>query len=121
MVYLWFPYQSIEAAKEFVQREFRANFEALDPLNLTAADYKTALQERLQSLGLPTPQYAIIESLGPDHRRVFQVELRVSGRRLATGQGTTIKGAHQDAARAALESLETDLNKIRNEETLSLP
>jgi ribonuclease III len=95
----------IEAAKEFVQREFRSTFEELNPLDLTAADYKTALQEKLQGLGLPTPQYAIIESIGPDHRRVFEVELRVNGSRLATGRGTTIKGAHQDAARGALEML----------------
>jgi ribonuclease III len=95
----------IEAAREFVQREFRGTFAELNPSDLTAADYKTALQEKLQGLGLPTPQYGIIESVGPDHRRTFEVELRVNSKRLATGRGTTIKGAHQDAARAALVNL----------------
>jgi ribonuclease-3 len=103
----------IEAAREFVRREFVATFAAVDPQNLAMADYKTALQERLQSLGLPTPQYAIVESLGPDHHRVFQVELRVSGRCIATGQGTTIKGAHQAAARTALDNLLAELEKLK--------
>jgi ribonuclease-3 len=67
----------------------------------------------LQSVGLPTPQYAIVESIGPDHRRVFQVELRVNGRCLTTGEGTTIKGAHQAAARAALDILETEIENLK--------
>jgi ribonuclease-3 len=103
----------IIAADDFVRREFAETFTLLTPQDLTATDYKTALQERLQSLGLPTPQYAIVESLGPDHHRVFQVELRVQGRCLATGTGTTIKGAHQEAARAALDNLNAELDKLR--------
>jgi ribonuclease-3 len=111
----------IEAAKDFVRREFIQTFAAVDPQNLAMADYKTALQERLQSLGYPTPQYAIVESLGPDHHRVFQVELRVSGRCLATGQGTTIKGAHQAAARLALDNLMAELERLKEDQALPLP
>ncbi|MBO0719408.1 MAG: ribonuclease III [Blastocatellia bacterium] len=103
----------IEAAKQFIRREFATTFIEIDPQNLTGTDYKTALQERLQSYGFPTPQYAIVESLGPDHKRVFQVELRVNSYCLATGEGTTIKGAHQAAARAALSNLEKELDKLR--------
>jgi ribonuclease-3 len=105
--------RGIEAAKDFVRREFAETLAEIDPQNLTATDYKTALQERLQSVGLPTPQYAIVESLGPDHRRVFQVELRVNGRCLATGEGTTIKGAHQAAARAAIDTFESEIEKLK--------
>jgi ribonuclease III len=102
----------IEAAKDFIRREFALTFSIVDPQNLAMADYKTALQERLQSLGLPTPQYAIVESLGPDHHRIFQIELRVSGKCIATGQGTTIKGAHQAAARSALDNLIQELERV---------
>jgi ribonuclease-3 len=105
--------RGIEAARDFVRREFTETLAEIDPQDLTATDYKTALQERLQSVGLPTPQYAIVESLGPDHRRVFQVELRVNGRCLATGEGTTIKSAHQSAARAALDILDAEIESLK--------
>lgn len=97
----------IKAARDFVRGEFAETFTIINPDNLAATDYKTALQERLQALGFATPKYAIVESSGPDHRRIFQVEVLLNGRRLATGEGTTIKGAHQAAARAALDSLNT--------------
>jgi len=103
----------ITNARKFVRREFAATFREFDPDNLTSMDYKTALQERLQSIGLQAPKYAIVESQGPDHRRVFQIELRVNGRCFATGEGTTIKGAHQNAARAALDNLEERVEKLK--------
>ncbi len=103
----------IESAREFVKREFQTTFAEMNPHDLTATDYKTALQESLQSHGLPTPKYAIIEKQGPDHRRIFQVELRVNGKRLSTGQGTTIKSAHQDAARAALACLPEEVETLK--------
>jgi ribonuclease-3 len=113
--------RGIEAAKDFLRREFAETLAEIDPQDLTATDYKTALQERLQSVGLPTPQYAIVESLGPDHRRVFQVELRVNGRCLATGEGTTIKGAHQAAARAALDVFEAEIEKLKDHQSDAEP
>lgn len=103
----------IETARDFVHREFAATFAEMTPHDLTATDYKTALQESLQAHGLPTPKYAIIEKRGPDHRRTFQVELRVNGKRLSTGQGTTIKSAHQDAARAALACLPEEVENLK--------
>ena len=103
----------IEAAKVFVRREFTYTFKLIDPQNLAMADYKTALQEKLQSAGLPTPHYAIVESLGPDHHRVFQIELRVAGQCIAKGQGTTIKSAHQAAASTALANLDTQIERLR--------
>jgi len=105
--------RGIDAAKDFVRREFAETLAEIDPQDLTATDYKTALQERLQSVGLPTPQYAIIESLGPDHRRLFRVELRVNGQCFATGEGATIKGAHQAAAHAALDIFEAEIEKLK--------
>lgn len=103
----------VEPARTFVKREFATTFSEMDPDDLTATDYKTALQENLQAHGLPTPKYAIIEKRGPDHRRTFQVELRVNGKRLSTGQGTTIKSAHQDAARAALACLPEEVENLK--------
>ncbi len=105
--------RGVQAAKDFVRREFAETLDEIDPQNLTRTDYKTALQEKLQSFGLPTPHYVIVESLGPDHNRIFQIELRVNGHCLATGEGTTIKSAHQAAAAIALDTLDDKLERLK--------
>jgi hypothetical protein len=48
------------------------------------------------------PEYVVVEALGPDHRRTFRVQLRIGGRVVSTGEGSTIKVAQQEAARAEL-------------------
>ncbi|NDD62471.1 MAG: ribonuclease III [Acidobacteria bacterium] len=93
----------IVAASNFVRKEFSRTLTEIDPLDLTRMDYKTALQEQLQSRGHPPPRYEVLERQGPEHRRVFQVALSVGGVRFATGEGTTIKAAHQEAARHAID------------------
>ena len=70
-----------------------------------AQDYKSALQERLQALGRPLPEYRVSGEAGPDHRKIFTVEVVVSrgGARRATGKAK--KEAEQEAARLALTNL----------------
>jgi ribonuclease-3 len=96
----------IAVAERFLRRELRHKLMSIDPASMIGADYKSALQERLQAAGGPGPDYAVVEVLGPDHRRTFRVELRISGRAVAMGEGHTIKLAQQEAARGALESLD---------------
>jgi ribonuclease-3 len=118
----------VDAAREFVRREFTGTFNEINPANLTATDYKTALQERMQALGYATPRYALVESSGPDHRRVFFAEVLLEGQRLMTGEGTTIKSAHQVAARAVIDAMDSGLliiapkeNTVPDEEKSSAP
>jgi ribonuclease-3 len=93
----------LEAAERFLRRELREKVRQMDPASIMiGADYKSALQERLQAAGGPAPEYVVLEALGPDHRRTFRVELRAAGRALGTGEGRSIKIAQQEAARAAL-------------------
>jgi ribonuclease III len=94
----------IRVAEQFLRRELREKLMSIDPAAMIGADYKSALQEKLQAAGGPGPDYAVVEVLGPDHRRTFRVELRIAGRAIATGEGHTIKLAQQEAARSALES-----------------
>ena len=93
----------IVVAQRFLCREMRDKVLLMDPCSMIGADYKSALQERLQAIGAPVPDYVVVEALGPDHRRTFRVELRVAGRALALGEGRTIKLAQQEAARAVLD------------------
>ena len=68
-------------------------------------DYKSALQERLQGLGYPLPEYRVSGETGPDHRKTFSVEVVVWGSVLGAASGKTKKEAEQEAARLALDTL----------------
>ena len=69
-------------------------------------DYKTQVQERCQQqLGL-LPDYRVCRESGPDHRKVFHVELSIAGQLYGEGTGTTKKEAEQQAAMAAWERLQ---------------
>jgi ribonuclease-3 len=76
-------------------------------------NYKSALQERLQAARAGAPVYRVKSESGPDHHKRFLIEVRVKGeagergKPLARGMGRTKKLAEQDAARRALEQLES--------------
>jgi ribonuclease III len=68
-------------------------------------DYKTLLQERAQVLFKTVPKYKLVNELGPDHDKTFEVNLLIRGEVLGIGRGKSKKGAEQNAAREALASL----------------
>jgi ribonuclease-3 len=70
------------------------------------SDRKSALQEFLQGRGKPPAEYRLSGESGPDHQKVFQVEVWINGERMASGEGSTKKEAEQRAAQSAMELLE---------------
>jgi len=68
-------------------------------------DPKSRLQEWAQSEKLGTPQYITISSTGPDHAKVFEVEVRIQGLAYGRGHGSSKHVAARIAAQVALESL----------------
>ncbi|PIR26451.1 MAG: ribonuclease III [Deltaproteobacteria bacterium CG_4_10_14_0_2_um_filter_43_8] len=68
-------------------------------------DYKTRLQEEVQSRFRTIPRYALRKETGPDHKKIFEVELSVRDKVLGLGKGSSKKAAEQDAAKLALEHL----------------
>lgn len=72
---------------------------------LGVIDYKTQLQEYCQQLFGLLPFYRVTRESGPDHRKVFQVELMINGRCYGEGTGKSKKEAEQQAAKTALEQL----------------
>ena len=95
----------LEAAREFVNHSLGAELLAADPVAAAAADPKTMLQEKLQATHQPAPQYTVVETLGPPHKRMFHVELKWNGG-ATRGEGQTIKAAEAAAAQAALKLME---------------
>ena len=65
-------------------------------------DAKSALQEYVQSKGMPNPTYETLGEEGPPHDRVFTAAVLVDGREVARGRGTSKKRAEQEAAAQAL-------------------
>ena len=68
-------------------------------------DYKTALQELVQRTPGRTITYQLVEETGPDHCRVFVMEVSVGGQVSGRGEGRSKKEAEQAAAKAALKLL----------------
>lgn len=96
----------IEQARAFILRNFSDLVDQIEQPDFVARDFKSALQERLQARGMPLPEYRVAGTSGPDHRKVFEVELRVRGEVMAVATGKNKKEAEQQAARAGLEALE---------------
>ena len=90
------------AARAFVAYVFAESFKKVTPEG--SADYKSMLQEVLQSKHLSGPAYSLIRSEGPPHERTFYVEAAWDSGR-AEGSGSSIKSAEMMAASEALKSL----------------
>ena len=98
----------VEAARAFVLRQFDGFVRALRAGHRPSAlarDDKSALQEWVQSRDLPLPEYHVTRESGPDHRKVFHVEVIVEGSAIAQAEGRSKKEAEQRAAAQAIERL----------------
>jgi ribonuclease-3 len=63
------------------------------------------LQEWAQAEKLGSPQYVTISATGPDHAKVFEVEVRIQGTAYGRGHGSSKHVAARIAAQTALEAL----------------
>ncbi|MDD2829534.1 MAG: ribonuclease III [Sulfuricurvum sp.] len=78
-------------------------------LNSLFKDYKTSLQELTQAHFGITPDYQLIASHGPDHKKEFEVAAFIDGKRYASALGKSKKQAQQEAAKIALDILSKEL------------
>ena len=92
----------MDAAADFVKKFVLVN---VPTKKLHNADYKTALQERVQQKRDQVLSYTLAAESGPDHDKQFTVELTLNGELVGTGIGSSKKRAEQEAAHAAIEKL----------------
>jgi ribonuclease-3 len=71
-------------------------------------DYKTALQELTQAKYGVTPEYKLLNSSGPDHKKEFEVAVMLHGDTISTARGKSKKAAQQEAAKKALKLLKAE-------------
>ncbi|MBI2852153.1 MAG: ribonuclease III [Chloroflexi bacterium] len=96
--------RGLDVVRDFIFKFLKPELErAVSPA--VAADYKSALQELIQASEQQTPSYHVKEVTGPEHDRVFTVEVSVGGRMLGSGSGKSKKTAEEEAARSALAGL----------------
>jgi ribonuclease-3 len=75
------------------------------------ADYKSQLQELVQSRYQSTPAYRLLKEAGPDHDKRFTIELKAGKMILGRGSGKNKKTAETAAARAALKQLSANFTR----------
>jgi len=93
-----------DAAAEVILRVFGDRLADL-PHADELRDPKTRLQEWLQSCGEGLPVYELVNVTGKAHRQRFEVSCTVAGRQPTLGEGTSRRGAEQQAARRMLAQL----------------
>jgi len=95
----------IDEARRFILQQFKPEIEEVRSPTFWERDYKSWLQEYVQARALAAPEYVVTGESGPDHRKVFQVEVLVDGQAVGHATGRSKKEAEQQAARLALEEL----------------
>jgi ribonuclease-3 len=71
-------------------------------------DPKSALQERIQARGFGPPMYRTVATHGPEHLKMFDVEVVINDQVYGFGSGLSKQAAAKEAARAALERLDLE-------------
>lgn len=66
-------------------------------------DYKTVLQEVIQQNPEEKLEYVLVDEKGPDHAKIFTVEVHLNSNVIGKGTSGSKKRAEQEAAKQALE------------------
>jgi len=92
--------RGIDDSEKFIKENLLAETQkkASEPLK----DAKSQLQELVQSKGLATPKYQVVEESGPDHDKKFVIEVIVDSEVWGRGEGKSKGEAEQEAARQVL-------------------
>jgi ribonuclease-3 len=91
-----------QSAERFVDEFIFSCVHEIDLQMLDMTDPKSALQEKLQALKRMPAEYTVVRETGPDHCKVFTVEVRVGEDFRGVAEGMSKKMAEQEAARQAL-------------------
>lgn len=93
--------QGLEKVSEFIHLNLLV--EIPEKIKEPLKDPKSRLQEYVQSQGLATPKYKLVEESGPDHDKKFIMEVIVNGESWGKGVGKSKSIAEQEAALAGLK------------------
>jgi len=105
-----------EASGAFMKRLLSSSFKPIRR-EFVINNPKSALQEMLQKSGRPAPVYRTVTEKGPDHEKLFVVEVVAEGEVLAKAKGRSRKNAEQNAAQKALKAVHGRKMKVLSPES----
>ncbi|MDD2357519.1 MAG: ribonuclease III [Thiovulaceae bacterium] len=97
----------LQKVQEIMIALLEENYEEIS-LDSLFRDYKTTLQELTQARFSETPEYRLVGSSGPDHKKEFEVAVIIEGKEYARAIGKSKKAAQQEAAFIAIEILQKE-------------
>jgi ribonuclease-3 len=97
----------IEKVKEITHTLLEESYERIN-LNALFADYKTSLQEITQARFAIIPEYKLLKTFGPDHKKEFEVCVIINGENYGVARGNSKKIAQQKVAKMAIDRLEQE-------------
>ena len=98
-----------DTVRKIVEQLFMDRLEAVCVAE-NRSDYKTMLQEIAQNAYRRSPEYAVVDEVGPDHDKIFEVKVSIGGQS-RYGKGRNKKEAEQNAARFMIDYLATEKEK----------
>ncbi|MFC1554597.1 ribonuclease III [candidate division KSB1 bacterium] len=96
----------IESARKFVETMVMKNYEKV--IKSEGFNYKGDLLEYIQRRHLPMPKFITKRETGPDHKKIYTVAVQVGKKIMGTGKGKSKKIAEQEAAKIALEKINSN-------------
>lgn len=93
--------QGYEASEKFITEHILSKLEGILDAG-SWRDPKSHLQEVSQRIDGMTPQYKLIEEIGPDHEKIFRLGVYIGSKLMGVGEGPSKQIAQQQAATAAL-------------------
>jgi ribonuclease-3 len=107
-------------SKNFILGHLKPFFKKINVDKFLINNYKSALQEYFQKESLTAPNYRMVTTKGPDHKKQFTVEVFQRKQSLAKASGRSKKEAEQKAAQKALKNLLGRKMRVFTEDTFLL-
>jgi ribonuclease-3 len=98
-----------DKTKEIALKLLKKVYPVINPDELLK-DYKTNLQEITQAHFGEVPEYRVINTTGPDHKKQFEIGVYIQGKKYAVAKGKSKKVAQQEGAKKTIEILKKELN-----------
>lgn len=97
--------KGLNVVKKIIHRLIKTTYNHIN-FELIISDYKTSLQEITQAKFGVIPEYILIQEMGPDHQKSFEMAIKIAQKEYARATGSSKKQAQQECAKLAYEILQ---------------